>query len=53
MKENKNYIGYVRKVFSYFEGCKQGEGLFLYRTLNAERKKYTAIIRFCLLFIIW
>ncbi len=42
MKENKNYIGYVRKVFSYFEGCKQGEGLFLYRTLNAERKKYTA-----------
>lgn len=42
MKENKNYIGYVRKVFSYFDGCKQGEGLFLYRTLNAERKKYTA-----------
>lgn len=41
MKENKNYIGYVRKVFSYFDGCKQGEGLFLYRTLNAERKKYT------------
>lgn len=42
MKENKNYIGYVRKVFSYFDGCKQGEGLFLYRTLSAERKKYTA-----------
>lgn len=42
MKENKNYIGYVRKFFSYFDGCKQGEGLFLYRTLNAERKKYTA-----------
>lgn len=41
MKENKNYIGYVRKVFSYFDGCKQGEGLFLYRTLNTERKKYT------------
>lgn len=42
MKENKNYPGYVRKVFSYFDGCKQGEGLFLFRTLNAERTKYTA-----------
>ena len=42
MKENKNYPGYVRKVFSYFDGCKQGGGLYLFRTLNAERTKYTA-----------
>lgn len=42
MKENKNYPGYVRKVFSYFDGCKQGEGLYLYRTLYTERAKYTA-----------
>ena len=42
MKENKNYPGYVRKVFSYFDGCKQGGGLYLFRTLNAERAKYTA-----------
>lgn len=42
MKENKNYPGYVRKVFSYFDGCKQGEGLFLFRTLNTERTNYTA-----------
>lgn len=42
MKENKNYPGYVRKVFSYFDGCKQGEGLYLYRTLYTERTKDTA-----------
>lgn len=42
MKENKNYPGYVRKVFSYFDGCKQGEGLYLYRTLYTERAKYAA-----------
>ena len=42
MKENKNYPGYARKVFSYFDGCKQGEGLYLYRTLYTERAKYTA-----------
>ena len=42
MMENKNYISYVRKVFSYFDGCKQREGLYLYRTLYTERTKYTA-----------
>lgn len=42
MKENKNYPRFVRKVFSYFDGCKKGQGLFLFRTLLANRMKYTA-----------
>lgn len=43
MKQNKNYPRYVKKVFAYFDGCKEGEGLYLYRSLLAKRKEFTPI----------
>lgn len=38
---NNNYKIFVSKVFSFFEGYKVGQGLFLYRTLMAKRSEYS------------
>lgn len=38
--ENQNYLRYANIIFSHFEGCKEGEGCFLMRTL---RNKYRGI----------
>lgn len=43
MKKNKNYSRFVRNVFSYFDGCKEGQGLFLFRILLGNSTKYTAL----------
>lgn len=40
-KINSNYNIFVSKVFSFFEGYKVGQGLFLFRTLMAKRSEYS------------
>ena len=38
--ENQNYLRYANTIFSYFDGCKEGQGCFLMRLL---RTKYHGI----------
>lgn len=38
--ENQNYLRYANILFSYFRGCKEGEGCYLMRSL---RSKYRGI----------
>ena len=52
-KVNNNYVKFVSKVFSFFEGCKVGQGLYLFRTLQAKRPEYSLVEYNLLLFTIY
>lgn len=36
MRKNTIYEGYVREVFDFFKGCREGQGCFFFRQLNSR-----------------
>lgn len=36
MRENTIYEGYVREVFDFFKGCREGQGCFFFRLINSR-----------------
>lgn len=52
-KVNNNYIKFVSKVFAFFEGCKAGQGLYLFRALQTKRQEHSLVEYNLLVFTIY
>ena len=50
--ENINYLSYVKEIFSYFQGEKEGQGCYLMRIISTKYRSQHEMARYNLLRIV-